>query len=74
MKRKRRVVLDEGWRNWREARYATRTMARVDRREMIVVWSKRSGGSEEDVVVVVVDISSVCVRVEGNWVCGKKTV
>lgn len=53
MKRKRRVPEDEEGRNLREATYATKTMARVDRREMIVVWSNKSGGRDDAVSVAI---------------------
>jgi hypothetical protein len=54
MNRKRRVPEDEDGRNLREVMYAAKTMARVDRREMIVVWSNRSGGREDAVSVAIV--------------------
>lgn len=53
MNRKRRVPEDEEGRNLREAKYATKTMARVDRREMIVVWSNKSGGRDDAVSVAI---------------------
>jgi hypothetical protein len=54
MNRNRRVPEDEDGRNLREATYAAKTMARVDRREMMVVWSNRSGGRDDAVSVAIV--------------------
>lgn len=53
MNRNRRVPEDEEGRNLREATYAAKTMARVDRREMIVVWSNKSGGRDDAVPVAI---------------------
>lgn len=59
MNRKRRVPEDEDGRNLSEAAYAVKTMARVDRREMIVVWSNRSGGRDDAVSAAIVIDSNV---------------